>query len=556
MNAHTHPSITNASTEVASCASLYELFLRAVQKWPDQTAFSCMGVSFSYRETDNAARAFCGFLQSRGLKPGDRIAVQLPNVLQYPVAMLGALQAGLTIVNLNPLYTKTELVHILRDSKPKALVTLANVAHVAAEALREEPIDTVVVTELADLHPPAKRVLINAVVRHVKKMVPDYQIDSAISFRAAMAIGHRNLAIVHPGAPDDTLLLQYTGGTTGLPKAAILTNANLMANITQTLEHLDGCINEGSECWIAPLPLYHILAFFVHNGLLTALGGQSVLIPNPRDIPGFVKTLKTTRFSGMVCINTLMVALMNDKGFRDLNFDALSLTITGGAAMTQDVADRWRQTTGCTATEGYGLSETSPLVAANLPGQEVIGSIGKPIPGTEISLRDEDDAVAAPGEAGELWVRGPQVMQGYWNKPEITAETLTSDGWLRTGDIATQDENGILRIVDRKKDIVIVSGFNVYPAEVENAAALMPEIAECAAVGIPHEKTGESVCLYVVLQTSNVSAEQIQAHCRTHLTPYKVPSEIRIVPDLPKSNIGKVLRKELRGMSAHVSQGN
>lgn len=540
----------NTSHELLSKNNDYDtilgMFQSAVKRFADKTAYTCMGASLSYRELDRLSANFADYLRFRGLKPGDRIAIQLPNVLQFPVVLYGAFRAGLIVVNVNPLYTKTELAHLFDDAKPKALVVFANVAHVAAEAVQGSSVEHVIVTEIADLHPRGKRLLINGVVKWIKRMIPSYKFEDSKTLRGALWAGGVAQGKDHEPQPEDTLMLQYTGGTTGVAKAAVLNNANLVANLQQFAACVEDVTAVGQECWVAPMPLYHIFGFTLNNAFMLSHGGQSVLIPNPRDVPGMVKQLQGIRFTGFAGINTLFVALTNSDAFAKLDFSGLRFTVAGGAPLTKVAADAWHDVTGCVPTEGYGLSETSPLVTLNRPGSQIPGSIGFPVPGTQLRVADEDDAEVEDGTSGELQVYGPQVMSGYWNRPDETAKVMTKDGWFRTGDIAQRAPDGSLKIVDRIKDMALVSGFNVFPVEIDEVASRMEGIFECASIGVPDQKSGEAIWLFVVRSDTELTSDKIIAFCREHLTSYKVPRTIHFVDDLPKSNVGKVLRRELR----------
>ncbi|MCV6596766.1 MAG: AMP-binding protein [Mangrovicoccus sp.] len=526
--------------------SVLDIFDDCTKAYGQTTAYSALGREMSYSELEQKTAAFAAFLRQSGLKPGDRIAVQLPNLLQSPIAVFGAIRAGLVVVNTNPLYTGTELLHQLTDSGAKALVVLANSAHIAADVVPKTGVGLVIVTEVGDMHPPLKRMLINTVLKHVKKMVPAYQFANAVSFRDALSQGAKAPKVQHSAEAKDVLLLQYTGGTTGPSKAAILTHGNLLANMCQVGAHLDERKIDPGEVWVGPLPLYHIFGFTAHNLVFFSRGCHSLLIPNPRDLESFAKALKGKKFHGFLQINTLIVALTSTDSFKALDFSSLKITVSGGTALTHAAAEKWQALTGCVVTEAYGMSETSPGTTANKLGREKIGSIGVALAHTELRLVDDAGQDVPDGDPGELWIRGPQVMQGYWNAPEATAKTLTDDGWLKSGDIAIKDPDESYRIVDRKKDLVIVSGFNVAPNEVEDVVSQMPQVNECAVVGVPDEKTGEAVCLFVVPEADRPSPEQITDFCRQHLTSYKVPKRIEYVKELPKNAVGKVLRRELR----------
>jgi long-chain acyl-CoA synthetase len=458
------------------------------------------------------------------------------------------MRAGLVVVNTNPLYTERELEHQMNDSGARAMVVYAGMAAQALKVQPKTPVEKVIVTEIADMHPPLKRVLINTVVKRVKKMVPDFDSSKTISFRDALRKGqgfsYRPVRTGH----DDPIVLQYTGGTTGVAKGAMLTNRNLIANMLQCYEFFKLALHEGEETLITPLPLYHIYAFTVHCMVLMYTGNQSVLIPNPRDIPGFVKELQNHKFSGFVGLNTLFVALCNNEDFKKLDFSALKLTISGGMALTHAAADTWKDVTGCAINEGYGMTESSPVISFNPPGFAQLGTIGIPAPSTDVKVVNDDGEDLPQGEAGELCVRGPQVMKGYWNRPQATDETIV-DGWLKTGDVAVLQEDGYMKIVDRKKDMIVVSGFNVYPNEIEDVITGHPKIVECAAVGVPSEKTGEAVKVYIV-PSEDVTDEELITYCREHLTAYKIPRLYERRTELPKTNVGKVLRRELRTETA------
>ena len=527
--------------------SILDVFTSACAKYSDRPAFTCLGQTLTIGDIDKLSARFAAYLQNHtSLEPGDRIAVQLPNVLQYPVVIFGALRAGLVVVNTNPLYTQRELKHQLNDSGAKALVVLANIADTASQIVAETGVEKVIVSEIADLHSPLKRILINGVAKYIKKMVPDFSFANQVNFRDAMALGAQQPHQDVQRGPDDVAVLQYTGGTTGVAKGAMLTNRNLVANMEQVREALGDSIKEGEEYYVAPLPLYHIYAFTIHCMSLFATGNHSLLIPNPRDIPAFVKTLKGLRFTGFVGLNTLFNGLMRHPDFAELDFSKLHTTASGGMALTRDTASRWEKVTGCVVTEGYGMTETSPVVSFNPAESVQLGTVGIPVPGTEVKVVDENGNDLPNNSPGELCVRGPQVMKGYWQRPEATAETLDSEGWLRTGDMAVIQDDGYIKIVDRKKDMIIVSGFNVYPNEIEDVVSAHDKVAEAAAIGIPDEKSGELVKLFVVKADPSLTEEQVIAYCRENMTAYKVPKRIEFREDLPKTNVGKILRRELR----------
>lgn len=527
--------------------NMVDVFEQAVQKFADKPAFTAVGVTLTYRDLDTQSRNFAAWLQNKtDLKPGDRIAVQMPNVTQYPVVVFGAMRAGLIVVNTNPLYTTREMEHQFNDSGAKALVVLANMADNAEKVLPHTGIEHVIVTEIADMHSPIKRTLMNAAVKHLKKMVPEFNIPGAHKLPAVLSAGAREKFTPVDIKLDDLAVLQYTGGTTGVAKGAMLTHANLVANLTQVRPMLEDQVEEGKEVVIAPLPLYHIYSFTLNCGIMLEAGAHNVLIPNPRDIPGFVKELQKQKFSAFIGLNTLFVALCNNEDFQDLDFSGLKLTASGGMALTSDTAKMWQRVTGCEISEGYGMTETSPVVTFNPRSAIQIGTIGLPIPSTVVKTIDDDSNETPVGEPGELCVKGPQVMRGYWQRPDDTQKSFTDDGFLKTGDVALIQEDGYIRIVDRKKDMIIVSGFNVFPNEIEDVVTTHPKVVECAAVGIPDAKSGEAVKVYVVPTKEGVTANELKEFCRERLTAYKVPKHFEFRDELPKSNVGKILRRELR----------
>lgn len=524
-----------------------DVFASAVSKFSDRPAFTCLGNTLTFGDVDKLSANFASYLQHHtNLNPGDRIAIQLPNLLQHPVVVFGALRAGLVVVNVNPLYTARELKHQLNDCAARVLVVLANIADTASAVVPETEIEQVIVTEIADLHSPVKRLLINGVAKYVKKMIPEFSFSQQISFRNAMAMGSTRDLTKVDCKPEDIAVLQYTGGTTGVSKGAVLTHRNLVANMEQVREALKGLIEEGKEFYIAPLPLYHIYGFILHGMCLFVSGNHSLLIPNPRDIPAFIKTLKGQPFSGFVGLNTLFNALMNNSEFAKLDFSKLRCTSSGGMALTRATALRWEKVTGCPVTEGYGLTETSPVVSYNPAEAIQLGTVGVPVLQTEIKVVDENGQELPNESPGELMVRGPQVMQGYWQRPDATAETINAEGWLKTGDIAVIKDDGYIKIVDRKKDMLIISGFNVYPNEIEDVVSTHEKVMEAAAVGIPDKKSGELLKLFVVKADASLTEEEVIAHCRKNMTAYKIPKQVEFRDELPKSNVGKILRRELR----------
>lgn len=542
-----YPADVPFSIDTAAYSSVVDVFHESCKKYQDLPALSNMGRTLSYRELDKLSADFAAYLQNEtDLKPGDRIALQMPNVLQYPIAVFGAMRAGLIVVNTNPLYTEREMLHQFNDSGAKALVVLANFADKVEKVLPQTGIKTVIVTELGDALPLFKRILTNLVVKKVKKMVPAYSLPNALAYTDVMSRGQRyTVKDAHP-ASEDIAVLQYTGGTTGVAKGAMLTHANLVANLLQVRATLTN-ITPGKDIMIVPLPMYHIFAFAVCCLGMMDQGAHSVLITNPRDIPGFVKELQKWKFTGFAGLNTLFVALMQNAEFRQLDFSSLTRVIAGGMAMQVKVSEDWEKLTGVRICEGYGLTETSPVATMNPLSAIRIGTIGMPLPNTLLKTIGDDGQETPLGEPGELCVQGPQVMKGYWQRPEATAEIINAEGWLMTGDVAVIQPDGYIKIVDRKKDMILVSGFNVYPNEIEDVAASCPGLLESAAVGIPDEKSGEAVKLFVVKKDQALTEADVMAHLRANLTGYKIPKQIAFRTDLPKTNVGKILRRELRG---------
>ncbi|WP_148862619.1 AMP-binding protein [Marinobacter fonticola] len=542
-----YPPGMNSQIDLNKYSSMLDVFDTAVKKFADRPAFSAIGVTLTYHDLDVQSRNFAAWLQTKtNLKPGDRIAIQMPNVTQYPVIVFGAMRAGLIVVNTNPLYTQREMEHQFNDSGAKALVVLANMAANAEKVLPHTGIEHVIVTELADMHKPLKRKLMNAAVKHLKKMVPDFNLPNAHSLPKVLATGSKCKFTPVQVKKDDIAVLQYTGGTTGVAKGAMLTQGNLVANLLQTRPMMEDNVEEGKEVVIAPLPLYHIYSFTLNCGIMLEAGAHSVLIPNPRDIPGFVKELKNYRFTSFLGLNTLFVALCNNDDFRNLDFSTLKMTSSGGMALTSATAKLWKQVTGCEITEGYGMTETSPVVSFNPPSAIQLGTIGLPICDTLIKTVDDEGNDTPIGEPGELCVKGPQVMKGYWQRPEETKKAFTDDGFYCSGDIAVIQEDGYIRIVDRKKDMIIVSGFNVFPNEIEDVVSGHPQVIECAAVGVQDEKSGEAVKVFLVSKSPELKESELKEFCRERLTAYKVPKFFEFRDELPKTNVGKILRRELR----------
>ncbi len=523
------------------------LFETAFKEFADRPAFTCLGHTLTFTDIDQASRHLAAYLREvAGLQPGDAIALQMPNITQYPIAVYAALRAGLVVVNINPLYTPRELRHQLKDSGAKALIVLANVAADVAQVIPQTEVAHVIVTHIADFMPWPKRSLINWVVKHLKKMVPAYDFAQSVSWCDALARGAKCAPVSHEAAPDDLMVLQYTGGTTGVAKGAMLTQHNLYSNVRQTKQHLPQFFGPDSEIFAAPLPLYHIYALNLHLLAGFSSGAHSILIPNPRDLPSLFKALAPFPITVFVGINTLFNAMLKHPGFAQLNLSRLKVTSAGGMALTSETARQWQERTQCAISEGYGLTETSPIVSCNPIDAIRQGTIGLPLPGTEVKVVDDAGVSQAAGSPGELWVRGPQVMKGYWQRPVETEHVLTADGWFKTGDIAVLEPDGYIRIVDRKKDMIIVSGFNVYPNEIEDVAMTHPSIREAAVVGVPQPSGGEWVKIFVVSDSPDLTEDDVIDHCRQSLTAYKVPKLVEFRDSLPKTTVGKILRRELR----------
>ncbi|MCP4314541.1 MAG: long-chain-fatty-acid--CoA ligase [Hyphomicrobiales bacterium] len=546
-----YPEGTPAEIGTVEHQSVGGLIKSACERYAAQPAFTCMGKTITYSELDTHAAQIGAWLQSCGLEKGDRVAVMMPNILQYPIAAAGILQAGYTVVNVNPLYTPRELEHQLKDSGAKAIFILENFATTLQQVIGKTDVKHVCVATMGDMM-GLKGHLVNFVVRSVKKMVPAWSLPNHTQFKTALAAGAGKTFAPADCGPDDIAFLQYTGGTTGVSKGATLANRNILANAAQNDVWLEALKKEEDLpeglVYICCLPLYHIFALTVNAIMGMDQGGHNILIPNPRDIPGFVKELGQYKFQILPGLNTLFNALLANEDFRKLDFSELRLTLGGGMAVQRPVAERWKELTGCSISEGYGLSETSPVATANRfdAAGEFNGSIGLPLPSTEIDIRDDEGASLPLGEVGEICIRGPQVMVGYWNRPEETANVMTDDGYFRSGDMGYMDEDGYVRIVDRKKDMVLVSGFNVYPNEIEEVAASHDGILEAAAIGVPDEKSGEVVKLFVVKADQALTEDDVKTWCKDHLTNYKRPKFIEFREELPKSNVGKILRRELR----------
>ena len=544
-----YPAGVPEQIDASQYASVPAVLEEAFAAFRDRPAFANFGRQFSYGQIDEMSRQFAGYLTGvLKLGKGDRVAIMMPNVLQYPIALFGALRAGLIVVNTNPMYTARELKHQLEDSGAKAIVVLDNFANTLQQVVAQTEVKHVITTGIGDLLGFPKGALINFVLKHIKKMVPAYDLPQAVRFRDALARG-----AAHPLQPvtlghDDIAFLQYTGGTTGVAKGAMLTHGNMIANMLQASAWIGSdVVKPGEEVIITALPLYHIFSLTANGLVFTRLGGLNWLITNPRDMPGFVKELKKSRFTALTGVNTLFNGLLNTPGFAELDFSRLHMTLGGGMAVQRAVAERWKKTTGCTLAEAYGLTETSPAVCINpIDLKEYNGSIGLPVPSTDVAIWSEEGQSLPIGEAGELMVRGPQVMKGYWQRPDETDKVLGADGWLHTGDIAKMDDKGYFYIVDRKKDMILVSGFNVYPNEVEDVVMEHPGVLEVAAVGVADEHSGEVVKLFVVRKDPQLTEEALKQFCHDRLTGYKRPRQIEFRTELPKSNVGKILRRELR----------
>ena len=543
-----YPAGVPAEIDLEEFQSVPAIFEASLLKYRDNVAFSNLGKSITYNDLDRLSRDLAAYLLGElKLKKGDRVAIMLPNCLQYPVAIFGVLRAGLTVVNTNPMYTARELKHQLVDSGATAIIVLDNFGSVVQGVLAEVTGVKAITTGLGDMLSFPKGAIVNFLLRYVKKMVPDYTISGAVRLLDALTLGRKHqlpdVSISH----QDLAFLQYTGGTTGVAKGAMLTHRNMIANMQQSASWIGANAKLGEEIIVTALPLYHIFALTANCLAFIKLGGSNYLITNPRDMAGFVKELKSIPFTAITGVNTLFNGLLNTPGFAEVDFSKLNLTLGGGMAVQRAVAEKWKQVTGCTLAEAYGLTETSPAVCINpltLPAFN--GSIGLPVPSTEVCIKDDDGNMLPTGGIGELCVRGPQVMKGYWKRPEDTAQVIDADGWLHTGDIARMDEQGYFYIVDRKKDMILVSGFNVYPNEVEDVIAMMPGVLEVAAIGVPDDKSGEAVKVFVVKKDSALTADAVKAFCRENLTGYKQPRQVEFRTQLPKSNVGKILRKELR----------
>lgn len=543
-----YPKGISSEIDISQYSSLIDIYEESVRLFSKKKAFTNMGVSLTFSELDRKVDQFSSFLQYElKLKKGDRIIIQMPNILQFPIIVFAALRCGLTIVNTNPLYTAKEMSHQFKDSGAKAIVILANYAHLLEQVIKETSIESVIVTGIGDLFPTPKRLLVNSVIKYVKKMVPAYHLPHAYTFRQALEIGSMKPSQKVLTTHEDIAFLQYTGGTTGVAKGAMLLHRNVIANTLQIRSWMTPKLREGDEIAIAALPLYHIFALTVNCLTFLRYGTENILITNPRDLPGFIKELKKNPFTVMSGVNTLFNALMNHPEFTSIDFSSLKISVAGAMALQKSVAEKWMQLTKSVIVEGYGLTEASPVVSCNpIDGTDRVGTIGLPVPSTEIKLVDDNDLeVTSLGEPGELCCKGPQVMAGYWQRPDETEKVIKA-GWLHTGDVAIADRDGFFKIVDRKKDMILVSGFNVYPNEVEEAIASHPGVLEVAAIGVPDEHSGETIKAVVVKKDPNLTAEEVISHARKSLTGYKVPRLVEFRTELPKTNVGKILRRALR----------
>ncbi len=550
-----YPAGVPSEIDTTRYRSLVQLMEESFSRYAERNAYVCMDRFITYADVDRMSRQLGAWLQAQGLQPGARVALMMPNVLQYPVAIAAVLRAGYVVVNVNPLYTPRELEHQLNDSGAEAIVILENFAHTLEKVIARTSINVTVVASMGDLLGGLKGGLVNFVVRNVKKMVPAFSLPNAVRFNQALKAGAALSLVPANLGHDDIAFLQYTGGTTGLSKGAMLSHRNVIANLMQNEAWLQPALNKEPKVdalvFVCALPLYHIFALTVCCLMGTRIGGMNILIPNPRDIPGLVKELSKYKFNLLPAVNTLYNALLNHPDFAKLDFSALKLSNGGGMAVQKAVNDRWRAVTGKSIIEGYGLSETAPVATANpADASEFSGTIGLPLPSTDIAILDDEGNHLPVGQVGEIAIRGPQVMEGYWQKPEETARVMTADGFFRSGDIGLMDERGYVTIVDRKKDMVLVSGFNVYPNEVEAVVAGHPGVLECAVVGVPDAATGEAVKLFVVRRDPALTAEQLMAYCQEQLTGYKRPKLIEFRNELPKTNVGKILRRELRDAKA------
>lgn len=543
-----YPDGMPETVDINAYQSVVAVFEQAVSQYSDRPAFTNLGTTLTYSEMDEITDHLASYLQRLpNMRQGDRVAIMMPNVLQNPIAIFAVLRAGFVVVNTNPLYTPRELKHQLADSGAKAIIVMENFCSTLKKVIDQTPIQHVITTQLGDMLTFPKSFIVNLVVKYIKKMVPPFTLKHSVKFKLALAEGARVAHTKVSITPDDLAFLQYTGGTTGVAKGAMLTNRNMVANMQQASAWIKDGVVEGKDIIITALPLYHIFSLTANCLTFMKVGAENYLITNPRDMAGFVKELKAVPFTAITGVNTLFIGLLNTPGFDEIDFSHLKLALGGGMAVQQPVAERWKEATGVTLLEAYGLTETSPAVCINpINLQEYNGSIGLPVPSTEVSIRDEDGKVLPQGESGELCVRGPQVMKGYWNREDETAKVMTDDGWLKTGDVAKMDKEGFFRIVDRLKDMILISGFNVYPNEIEAIIMGHKGVFEVGVVGEPNPKSGEIIKAVIVKKDPSLTEESVLAHCRENLTPYKVPKIIEFRAELPKTNVGKILRRELK----------
>lgn len=542
-----YPSGIPANINADAYSCLVDLLEETFDKYRRQVAFSCMGKEMTFDQIDKMSQQFGAYLQSRGLVKGDKIALMMPNMLQYPIALFGALRIGLVIVNTNPLYTPREMHHQFADSGAKAIVIAENFAANLEKIIADTPIKTVILTSIGELLGTFKGTMTNFVVRNIKRLVPKYNLKNTVTFTEAITQGKKFTMEPHKGTADEVILLQYTGGTTGVSKGAMLTNRNMVANMEQIRSFMMPFLEEGKEIALSPLPMYHIFAFTVNCLALLSIGTKTVLIVNPRDLSTIVSAFKAYPVTLLTGVNTLFNGLINNKSFTALDFSNLRITVGGGMAVQRAVAEQWQQVTGTPLSEGYGMTESSPVVSVNpIDGSGKIGTIGIPVPSTDVRIVNDEGKPLSAGEIGEIQVKGPQVMKGYYNRPEETAKTITPDGWLCTGDIGKMHPDGFFQIVDRKKDMILVSGFNVFPNEVEDVIASHPKVLEVAAIGIPDDKSGEVVKVFVVKKEKSLTEKEVKEYAKENLTGYKVPKQIEFRTELPKTNVGKILRRALR----------
>lgn len=541
-----YPDGVPANIDANAYPTLVALLEETFKKYSKLPAFHCMGKTLTFEEIDKLSIRFAAYLHSRGLEPGDKIALMMPNLLQYPIALFGALRAGLIVVNTNPLYTPREMRHQFTDSGAKAIVICENFASNLEKVLGDTQFKTIIVTSIGEMLGTVKGAMVNLVVRKVKGMVPKFNIPNTVSFKEALSQGKKFSLETHQGNPEDVILLQYTGGTTGVAKGAMLTNRNLVANMQQIRSIMMPYLKEREEIALSPLPMYHIFAFTVNCLALMTIGSMTILIVNPRELSTVIKEFKNFPITIMTGVNTLFNALLNNKDFNALDFSSFKFAVGGGMAVQRAVAEQWQKVTGTPLAEGYGMTESSPLISCNpMDGSGKLGTIGLPAPSTDVRIVDEQGNVLGPEQVGEIQAKGPQVMKGYYNRPDATADTV-KDGWLCTGDIGKMHADGYFQIVDRKKDMILVSGFNVYPNEIEDVIAMHPKIMEVAAIGVPDEKSGEIVKIFVVKKDKSLKEKEIIEYCRENMTGYKVPKQIEFRKELPKSTVGKILRRVLR----------